>query len=151
MRAWFRLMIVWLVALAFPVQSMAGVSMTHCGQGQARVQAAQAPSAVHAAPGHVHGAAQGAAAHHHEAVADLAAQAMPDHHGAPDASKLTDPGSGNAKCSACASCCAGLALLSVMPPLAAPLAGATVFDTVVPTVEVFAGDGPDRPPRSPGA
>lgn len=51
------------------------------------------------------------------------------------------------KCSACASCCSFGAILSTVLTLPAPAPSPTVFSTVVPTVDAFAADGPDRPPR----
>lgn len=51
------------------------------------------------------------------------------------------------KCSACASCCSIGALLSAVLAVPAPVFTPTVFSAVVPSVDTFAADGPDRPPR----
>ena len=52
------------------------------------------------------------------------------------------------KCSACASCCSLGAILSTAPAIPVTDSAATVFATVVTTVDAFAADGPDRPPRN---
>jgi hypothetical protein len=51
------------------------------------------------------------------------------------------------KCSACASCCSGGAILSTMLAIPALEIGPTVFIANVPRVDAFADSGPDRPPR----
>lgn len=125
-----KFLLVWLIALALPVQALASATMLHCGPSHQRVHAAQlgtAPVAAH----HDHAQHQAAGAPQHDAgqpapLADL----------------------GKYKCSACAACGAVCALPSHMPVITAPEFGATVFLAVVPAVEAFAVDGPDRPPRS---
>lgn len=52
------------------------------------------------------------------------------------------------KCSVCASCCSLGAILTTVPVVPATDSAPTVFITVVPTVDAFAADGPDRPPRN---
>ncbi len=52
------------------------------------------------------------------------------------------------KCSASASCCSAGAILTTVQGVPATEPVPTVFTTVVPTVDPFAADGPDRPPRS---
>lgn len=51
------------------------------------------------------------------------------------------------KCSACASCCSVGAILNTVLTVPAPELTPTVFSAVVTTVDAFATDGPDRPPR----
>lgn len=142
MQVWLRLLIVWFIAIALPVQGMAGVTMAHCGSSHARM------GATMEAPQHRH-ADRKAVAHHHPAdVADGAAQ--PDHGAAPQAkaqsSKLSDLA--QYKCSSCASCCAGSALPSAIPRLLEPTAAPAVFSEEMVTVDAFVSDGPDRPPRT---
>lgn len=126
-----KFVLVWLIALALPVQALASATMLHCGPGHQRLHAAQMGTAP-AAPGHHdHAQHQGASGQQHDAgktapLADL----------------------GKYKCSACAACGSGCALPSSMPVIATPEFGATVFVAVVPEVEAFAIDGPDRPPRN---
>ena len=142
MQVWLRLLIVWFIAIALPVQGMAGVTMAHCGSSHARM------GATMEAPQHRH-ADREAGAHHHPAdVADGAAQ--PDHGAAPQAkaqsSKLSDLA--QYKCSSCASCCAGSALPSAIPCLPETMAAPAVFAEEMVTVDAFTSDGPDRPPRT---
>lgn len=128
MSRWLRLVFVWLIASALPVQGMASATMAHCGQSHERMHTAQAS-------GHAHEAQDGAGApHHHEVTTDTAA---------PD--QFTDLG--QYKCSSCASCCSAIALLAPMPGVPAPTLAPTVFASVVVGVDAFASDGPDRPPR----
>ena len=143
---WLRFVIVWLVALALPVQGIAGATMAHCGPTHARMHTAQADAGPHAAAGHHHGLHDAAAPHHlGAAAADPVDHGAASHHAAAQTDKFTELGQYN--CSACASCCSVCALLSTFAPLLAPEFAPTVFVAVVPRVATFATDGPDRPPR----
>lgn len=145
MRVWLRLLTVWFIAIALPVQGIAGVTMVHCGPSHERM-------AVSADEGHHKSAGRDAAvAHHHDA--DGAADemtAVSDHTASsPSEAKGAHPLQlGKYKCSSCAACCAGAALPSAalqLPP--APVV-ATAFDGAVVTVDTFSSDGPERPPRT---
>jgi hypothetical protein len=142
MQVWLKLLIVWFVAIALPVQGMAGVTMAHCGSSHARMVA------VMEASQHRHSDHDAVAAHHHDAhETDIATQG---HHTAQAKSqpgKLSDLA--QYKCSSCASCCAGSALPSAMPRMPEPTAAPAVFAEEMVTVDAFASDGPDRPPRTP--
>jgi hypothetical protein len=126
-----KFVLVWLIALALPVQALASATMLHCGPGHQRVHAAQMGSAPDVAAHHDHAQHQAASGQQHDAGKTAA---------------LADLG--KYKCSACAACGSGCALPSHMPVIEAPEFGATVFLAVVPAVEAFAVGGPDRPPRS---
>ena len=146
MRAWLKFVVVWLVALALPAQAMASATMVHCGQSHQRMHAAQTGSNHHASVHHQHATHGAQSSHHHDAeVADTSDHAAPPNHDADRPDRFTDLG--KYKCSLCASCCAGIGLLSTMPKVPAPVFAATVFVAVVPSVDAFAADGPDRPPR----
>jgi len=137
MQVWLKLLLVWFVAIALPVQGLAGVTMAHCGSSHERMGAAM--DAAHDA----------AAVHHHDAdAADVSTQA--DHDTATLAKAQPDQLSDLAqyKCSSCASCCAGSALLPAMPRLPQVKAAPAVFAEKLVTVDAFASDGPDRPPRT---
>jgi hypothetical protein len=143
MRAFARLIVMWLIAMALPIQGVAAATMLHCGSATpawpSTLQSAHAhhhDEAASSVPAVAHLAAH--SGHHPGAVADDASNATPSHHHA----------GGNSGCSACASCCSALAL-PVTPVL---LASQPVADTVsaagpLPTV-VFLTDGPERPPRT---
>jgi hypothetical protein len=141
MRVCWRLLIIWLTALALPVQGVAAVAMAHCGPSHGRMQwqAAQGkPTQGHTRhqPGppcaHDMGLSAPAPSHvHHTHSAENAP--------AGDLAQFT--------CGACASCCTGLALLRTMPPVPEPLPVAPVFAVWVPAIAEVARPGPDRPPR----
>ena len=132
MWSWVRLLVVWCMAIALPLQGLAGVGMLHCGDGQAMVAVIAADAAAH----HDHDEHH-AAGHHGHAAADGAARDQPGAHG--DPSPHT--------CSACAACCASSALPSAIPRLPRPADVPAVFNALVVSVDRFATDGPDRPPR----
>ena len=145
MRSSLRFLIVWLLALALPMQAFASATMLHCGPSHERMQAPHTGAGMQAA--HDHG--PGASPRHHDdeatSVAGSHEQALPAGDGAAQPGKRADLG--KYKCSACASCCSMGALLS--PVLAVPAASVapTEFFALVPSVDAFAADGPDRPPR----
>ena len=144
MPLWFRLLIVWCIAVALPVQGVAGMTMAHCGPGHERMGAAVDATA------HRHADPEAGAAHHQHAgkavAASLAGHASHDMADAP-----SDPVSDLAqyKCSSCASCCAGSALPPAMLRVPNAVAAQAVFAEKGVTVAAFASDGPDRPPRTP--
>lgn len=143
MRAWLRVLTVWFIAVALPVQGIAGVSMAHCGASHERMESALDVARHHAAE---HDAGT---AHHHDADTPHADD-RPD--AGADDSTQAQPGKrsdlSQFKCSACAACCAGSALPSASPRLPEPAAAGVVFADAGVTVDAFASDGPDRPPRS---
>jgi len=141
MQVWLRLLIVWFVAVALPVQGMAGATMAHCGPSHERMGAAMEASR------HGQAAHETGAAHHHDDTAASAGQA--DHATVTQAKaqprNLSDLG--QFKCSSCASCCAGFALPAATPRLPESAPAPAVFAEEMVTVDTFASDGPDRPPR----
>ncbi len=129
MRAWLRLLTVCLMALALPFQGLASAAMLHCGPGHEQMQVQ-----------HDHAQAPHDGAHVHtdgDRPADLHDTAKP--------TKFAELS--KHKCSSCASCCTGLALLNFMPSIAEP--GPVLMSFDVATVEILpvAQSGPDRPPR----
>lgn len=130
-----RALLIWLLVLAVPAQGLAAATMAFCGANHhGGGAAATAQSAV-----------SDEAAHH-----DMAAPAEPGEPGPvllPASTESGHHGEGSKKCSACASCCSIGAMLS--PALAVPVAvvAPTVFSVVVATIDPFAANGPDRPPR----
>lgn len=127
MRSLWRFVLVWLMALAIPVQGVAAVGMLHCA-------AAPADQAHALHDGHHPG--------HHHAGGDQAE--------AGDDAGLSQADDGHAlghKCSACAACCAGLGL----PAHVAEFGKANVAQAIaLPPVAAPAGvvlGRLDRPPR----
>lgn len=134
----------WL-ALAVAAQGVAAATLAFCGPHHRGVQSV----------GQQQEAGALAHAHHHDAataqtpeatdgadieIADAVAAA-----GAP-----AQPESGHPaqhKCSACASCCAAGAILNTVPTVPMPALADAVFADWVASVDPYAVDGPDRPPR----
>ena len=96
MRLRLMFLMVWLVALALPVQAVASATMAHCGQSHQRMHTAQADSHRQVSPGHHdHVGHDGASQHRHDA-----AKVAPSGHDVAQAENFTDLGT--YKCSACA-------------------------------------------------
>ena len=139
-----RTLLIWLMVLAVPAQGAAAATMAYCGPnhhgGGTATQALETESAQHS--NHRSGTHSAHAHHDMSALADEGNSAAAD-------SAASPPG-GHAdkqKCSACASCCSIGAMLSSTIAVPVPDVTPTVFSAVVPSVDAFATDGPDRPPR----
>ena len=157
-----RLLLLWLVALALPLQGMAAAVRLGCLPGGAAGHAQHALAVAAASPAHTantghtglaghmgHTDPASAAAHHVHAPAEAmtADTAGAGATGAPDPSlQHSTPHT----CSACAACCLGTGLLA--PPLGQPLAMPLVHGLVFQVLQVgpvhFVTGGPDRPPRT---
>jgi hypothetical protein len=133
-----RLTLMWLLAVAVPMQGLSAATMLACGVGQHEHSIEQVASHSHA--GVV------STGHHQDRVADSglndAAAADGAHLGKADLNK-----GGAHKCSACASCCVSAVLASdtisfdpvkLTDSFAAPVAR---------TLAAFVPDGFERPPR----
>lgn len=121
---WLRMFMVWMLALALPMQGMAAAAMRYCGGAEPQPAAhhAAAEVSVHAADHRQHHHPAGPGADHAHAA-------------------------GHA-CSACAACCVALALPPAMPvPVAVDPAPTAVTALVAPSPS-FLTAGPERPPRS---
>lgn len=133
MRAWHRIFLSFLLAVALPVQGWAASTMLWC-----------ASTPAHHASSTAAGPATDAHAHHHvQTPADAAGSAD----AAADATATTDAGS-LGKCSACAACCIGVAILpshQFTPML--PIAASYGLIALAPPARI-ALDGLERPPRS---
>lgn len=117
-----RILIVWLCTLSLPFQGVAAAAMASCGP----VHQHQYPHEMAVSHGHV-----GAHADH-------------DHSGMHPAHQVKAD-----KCSACSSCCAGVAMVAPALRWQAP-AQEPVVPVVLPSLlqPSFHPDGLDRPPRS---
>lgn len=144
-----RFVLLWLLALALPVQGLASAAMLHCAsshelmhalQGDAGLVAGAVGARVSADVATHHGA------HDHGHPTMAAAQ---DGHdldlGRNAGDPLTDQGTYS--CSACAACCSACALSSSVPTLATPDFAPTVFAALAYAADAFAAEGPERPPR----
>ncbi|WP_425259433.1 hypothetical protein ACPOLB_00995 [Rubrivivax sp. RP6-9] len=147
----WRVLLVWLMACALPLQGLAAVRMQHCAPSHPAVTILQTVATPAHAARADHGPGQGGGHHaggHHDSVHDA-------HHAAPDtapahgAQPAQDGGTGS--CSACAACCAALALFAQVPGLPASPPDALVPQRAPLESASFFSDGLDRPPRLPRA
>ncbi len=169
MMEWVRTAVIWLLVLALPAQGAAAATMALCNPNHHSILGAAQPhdhdASESAAPAarhrHEHAGARQAAGHENsprahgpqEDLNHLASQAAVNG-GSTDATtshhapvqKLTQ--ADQHKCSACASCCSAAAFSGEVVTLPPPQFEPTVFSSLVPSVQRFATDGPDRPPRS---
>ena len=145
-----RTLLIWLLALAVPAQGAAGVTMAFCslnhpGGGSAAAAHVEA-HAEHEHPGYKHERPGNGVQHGHPGAG---AQPSDNAAAAADASVPTRfVQSDSHKCTACASCCSAAAILNTVLDVPVPALAPTVFVDVVPTIDVFIADGPDRPPRA---
>ncbi len=138
---------IWLIALAIPVQGIAAASMVACGPIHSEMalhdSGSELTSHGHAVP--EHGMAPAAHAHLHAAVESSGADLPPE---GSDISGHDLDGLAKFTCSSCASCCASTALppsLVAFEPSRAPL----VFPTsLIAPCDTFLTGGLERPPRS---
>ncbi|MBP7667821.1 MAG: hypothetical protein KA774_13315 [Burkholderiaceae bacterium] len=144
-----RTILVWVMALAMPLQGMAASAMLFCAPGHAGVL--QGPGPAAAAVGGSHAAH----AHHHGHDADAMDQAAPTIEVAADAPCAgadgpsdPPPHHGKFSCSACAACCVALALPGrlVLPAASGP--SQQVPTATAAPVASHQPDGLDRPPRA---
>ena len=152
---WMKPLLIWLLVLALPAQAVAAASMTVCGPAHIAGAAGLATPAQPVS-GQIHPCGQShplqrQAQQLTQSSHEPAARAGDDSVVASDVD-AADPSpltpSGSHKCSACASCCSGGAILNAMPQWLPPETGATAFVAVVRAIEAVAAGGPDRPPRS---
>ncbi len=138
-----RTLLAWLLVLAVPAQGTAATMMAFCGPDHHGGGTAHAQVAALAE--HEHDGGAGGAHEQH----DMSAQADEDASTSETAATLSKAGhASKQKCSACASCCSLSAIPSVFFSVPAPDLTSTAFSAVAPSVDAFAADGPDRPPRT---
>ena len=143
-----RILVIWLLTFALPVQGFAAVTMLHCAGGHHDSAAAVATD------GHDHAMHVRAS----DAIGEMSDMASSYDESAPrGASVQTDKSSSPAatahpktvlsKCSACAVCCSvaylPTAVLAFPPSMPAEMP--STFESQAPAA--FFTDGPDRPPR----
>lgn len=136
-----RSLLIWLMALALPIQAVAAAGMQHCGAvhrlmqvGSAAAVAAGGHDAAHAATPHPHA----------DADTGLAVTPGDPSNDGSNASALDD----GSRCSACANCCSALALPASPVRLPAPAIEARAAALPASDVVSFMPGGIDRPPRT---
>ncbi len=151
-----RTVLAWLLMLAIPVQGFAATAMLFCAPSHHgvvstitafQVAASKPQASEHSA--HYHAGMQQSAHHEHES--DVSSSATSNAADSPDLAKTAPLKIGkvaDGKCSACATCCTGSALVSA--PQMNPVA-MTGSDSIPFTLESFFSyvpEGFDPPPRS---
>jgi len=145
MRKLIRLALLWLVALALPLQGVAAATMLHCHPAHHRDAASTAHDHHHGAADQRHDHALHGVSHTGDLTAHETQAADEDtSDGARGADSLN-----KVSCSACAACSSGVALPTTPVFLSPPAlihgpSPALSFDAAV-----FLTDGPERPPRTP--
>lgn len=152
-----RVIMLWWMVLALPMQGVAAAAMLHCGaaaSGAPAYASSQQPAAAEHHGGMHAGADPAQHAHHaHPAMA------MPDDAGTTDGLTPDEPLSGQPAshqagpaaahaCSACAACCVAMGLPTGMPTLVAAPTAPTAVTALVAPAPSFLTAGPERPPRS---
>lgn len=145
-----RIVLMWLMALAVPIQGYAAAAMFGCGPGHHSAMSlmgimATAP-ALHdpqeQLPGHDDSAEVGSGHSHADADDSAAADPVPGLEAPGTTSKATKGG-----CSPCASCC----VVAALPTSAVTFQPVPPVDFFVPfaphSVAVFLTEGLERPPR----
>jgi hypothetical protein len=137
-----RTAMMWLLLAALPVQGWAVATMVHCGPSHQRatLRAVDAISPVqhaHSHEGHDHGS------HHASVVADDA-----DTGPSPAGSDAQSLSMGKFKCSACATCCLGMALPSAVLTFDASVSSDSLEPGMPRGHAVFLTAGLERPPRT---
>lgn len=139
-----RITLMWLVALAVPVQGYAAVTMLGCGPGHHDSAVSQSPVAI------AGGNDVAVSPHSHESHAVLAGQRLHDDAAEPDhAHALKSHGkAGKGPCTPCASCC----VVAALPATTLVFQAIPLLDFFVPLAPrgmvSFLTEGPERPPRS---
>lgn len=136
-----RTLLIWLLVLAIPAQGAAAATMAFCGPDHHGSGAAGAGVRADVSMHHHHGDAE--SVHQGRSGASATMAADDDAQAGAQVSQAAKP-----KCSACASCCSMGAMLTAVPVVPVTDSAPPMFATVVPSVDAFAADGPDRPPRS---
>lgn len=149
MRNCWRILLLCLTMLALPLQGVAAVRMLHCLTTASAAQSTAWPT------GHV---ADETAHHHaaHESHDHAHAHVHPHgHDGSPageaDDGAAADTAHGHGashKCSACAACCAGMAVAFELPLMPQPPHGAEHTPVAEAAAASFIAGGLERPPRS---
>ena len=136
-----RTLLIWLLVLAVPAQGAAVATMAFCGPthhgGGSPAAEVSVTTTQHSHDG------DALAAHELDAAGSADVVSTDEVSAIAKASQAAKQ-----KCSVCASCCSLGAILTTVPVVPATDSAPTVFTTVVPTVDAFAADGPDRPPRN---
>ena len=141
MRKLARLLLLWIIAIALPVQGVFAGTLQHCVGGEHQVAFEGGSSSVHS---HDEAVDSGSLGDNHTSHSHAAMHS----HVEPSSSSHSHHGTGlKGSCSACAACCS-----SAAPPPTPVVPVPQRAEHAVPTfvsfaVVTFVTDGPERPPR----
>ena len=141
MRKTLKTALVWLVMLAVPAQGFAAATMLFCGPMHERMSGTMAAEGS----AHHHAAGTESGHEHHAASSSEAAHEAPATNAA-DLGKADDLA--KFSCSACATCCVGVALVGSAIPLPQAAQAGERIVSISPPQTFFVTGGPQRPPRS---
>jgi hypothetical protein len=137
MRGLLRIVFVWVLAAALPLQGIAAASMANCGPDH---PGAAEAALEHRLPAAVHAPGETSAGHHHHHVRTDGGGSL-DHKPAPAKPQTS-------KCSLCASCCTAAAV----PSLALHIDAVSLPNFFAPSASIgvtaFLTTGQERPPRT---
>lgn len=171
MRGLARLLLLWCLVLAVPVQALAAVSRLCCAMAEHGATVSDGGAFGRVAQGHghahLHDHPHGHPSHGHDreplaghhgaaAPADAAATAAEALHATTADAVMAadgaaaDAAAAGAACSACAACCVMLAPPGVGVAAGLPAMGQTVQAAAPPPRASHTADGPERPPRAAG-
>ena len=143
MNRFFKTAMLWLLALALPMQGFATVTQASCAP-QMQAQHVVASSGGMQDSGYSHH--QSTAEHQHHQMDISAEHAV--HADADTSSDHQSNTHANVKCSACATCGMGIAMLPVMPELPTfPIASTSVVSSLSVLFPGHIPDGLKRPPK----
>ena len=139
---------IWVMSVTLPVQGMAAAYLLKCDPAHRHAPGPAAMPVDHVSHGHAL----------HDGEQDLSHARMASHIDAADFTGAAQPAGASAidtpphhaghKCSACASCCSGCALLGAQVVIGTPEhAGGFIAAPLIRFARV-AVDGPERPPRA---
>jgi hypothetical protein len=141
MRSSLRSLLIWLMAVALPIQAVAAAGMQHCGAAHRLMQVGSAAAVVLDVHDHVHEAVP----HQHgDAGLDVEMSAGDSSDEGPNSTALGD----DHTCSACANCCSAAALPASGVRLPAPSIAAQAAAMATTDLLSFMPGGIDRPPRT---
>lgn len=140
MRRFMRVLALWLLAAAVPLQAFAAASMAACGAGHGITSAA--PGSHHADAATLSAPVMQTMAHHHDQIG--MSHAEPRNHEGQHGEKAKPA---STKCSVCASCCTATAL----PSASLHFDSVALTEVFAPLVSIgapaFLTAGLERPPK----
>lgn len=150
-----RTALAWLLLLAIPLQGFATTGMVFCGPGHHGVLGAAAPVradilSLDSSEGTAHEHSGAHPSSHHENKSNVSSSASTDVDDIAFLGKATPLKAGKAdgKCSACAACCAGSALVSAPAMNAVATTGSDSIPFIAESFVNYVPEGLDPPPRS---